>query len=336
MSDQKILLSKSTFIRSLQCEKALFLYKYHYDQRDVIPQSRQAIFRRGTNIGILAQKLFPGGVDASPPKYNEYQTSVETTAKLIKEGVKIIYEAAFCYNDVYAAIDILVNENGVWKAYEVKSSTSISDTYLMDASLQYHVIKNSGIDLKDISIVIINNQYTRSGDVEFHKLFKSVSVIKEAIKNENKIKKGIKRAFDVLNLQAIPEKNIGEHCSTPYTCDFMGSCWKNVPKPSVFDLTGMHLHKKFKFYNEGKIKPEQLNPDELSEVQRVQLRGIIEQTIQLNKPEIKNFLHKAKYPLLFMDFETMMPAVPLWIIADHTNKFLFSFLFIIKKQRILN
>jgi hypothetical protein len=309
---QKILLSKSTFIRSLQCEKSLFLYKYHYDQRDVIPASRQAIFRRGTDIGILAQKLFPGGVDASPPKYNDYQVAVDTTARLIIEGVKIIYEAAFCFNDVYAAIDILVNENGIWKAYEVKSSTSVSDTYLLDASLQYHVLKSSGIDLKDIYVVIINNQYVRSGKVELHKLFRPVSVLNEAVKNEGKIKKGIKKALEILNLQVVPEKKIGEHCSIPYTCDFMGTCWKDVPKPSVFDLAGMHLYKKFKFYNEGKIKPEDLNPDELSEVQRVQLRGIIEKTIQINKPEIKKFLKKAKYPLLFMDFETIMPAIPLW------------------------
>ena len=57
-------LSKSTFIRGLQ-EKSLYLYKHHYKLKDPIPTSLQAVFDQGT-ILILAQELFPNGVDASP------------------------------------------------------------------------------------------------------------------------------------------------------------------------------------------------------------------------------------------------------------------------------
>jgi len=59
-------LSKSTFIRGLQCEKSLYLYKHHYRLKDPTPSSLQAVFDQGTNIGLLAQELFPYGADASP------------------------------------------------------------------------------------------------------------------------------------------------------------------------------------------------------------------------------------------------------------------------------
>ena len=52
-------LSKSTFIRGLQCEKSLFLYKHHYKLKDPISPSLQSIFDQGTSIGLLAQELFP-------------------------------------------------------------------------------------------------------------------------------------------------------------------------------------------------------------------------------------------------------------------------------------
>ena len=52
-------LSKSTFIRGLQCEKSLYLYKHHYRLKDPTPSSLQAVFDQGTNIGLLAQELFP-------------------------------------------------------------------------------------------------------------------------------------------------------------------------------------------------------------------------------------------------------------------------------------
>ena len=54
----KSVLSKSTFIRGLQCEKSLYLYKHHYTLKDPTPTSLQVVFDQGTNIGLLAQSLF--------------------------------------------------------------------------------------------------------------------------------------------------------------------------------------------------------------------------------------------------------------------------------------
>ena len=62
-------LSKSTFIKGVQCEKALYLHKFHPDLSDEITEQQKAIFQTGTNVGILAQELFPGGVDAGPKDY---------------------------------------------------------------------------------------------------------------------------------------------------------------------------------------------------------------------------------------------------------------------------
>ena len=106
---EKAILSKSTFIRGLQCEKSLYLYKHHYNLRDEISPQLQAIFDQGTNVGVLAQELFPGGVDASPSSHFKMQESVFKTKEFIKEGKQIIYEATFQFNGVLAALDILVN-----------------------------------------------------------------------------------------------------------------------------------------------------------------------------------------------------------------------------------
>ena len=54
------LLSKSSFIRGVQCEKHLYLYKYHYKEMDQLSEMQKAIFKRGTNVGELAQQTFPG------------------------------------------------------------------------------------------------------------------------------------------------------------------------------------------------------------------------------------------------------------------------------------
>ena len=52
-------LSKSTFIRGLQCEKSLYLYKHHYKLKDPTPSSLQAVYDQGKNIGLFnIKRLF--------------------------------------------------------------------------------------------------------------------------------------------------------------------------------------------------------------------------------------------------------------------------------------
>ena len=133
-------LSKSTFMKGCQCPKALYLNKHHRQLKDEVSDAQQAIFDRGTRVGELATQLFPNGKDASPPTPFDYPQSVALTQQLINDGTTIIYEACFQYDRVLAALDILVYREGQWHAYEVKSSTSVSETYELDAALQYYVI----------------------------------------------------------------------------------------------------------------------------------------------------------------------------------------------------
>ena len=104
----KHLLSKSSFIKGIQCEKQLYLYKYHYDLMDEINDSQQVIFDRGHYIGELAQHLFPGGTLATEDPKKAAQ-AIDTTRELIESGTKIIYEAAFIFNEVLVISDIIVN-----------------------------------------------------------------------------------------------------------------------------------------------------------------------------------------------------------------------------------
>ena len=255
----KYKLSKSTFIRGLQCEKSLYLYKHHYNLKDPISPSLQTTFDQGNNIGILAQKLFPNGIDVSPDNHFKMFESVGKTIECINRGESIIYEATFIYGDVLSAIDVLVKDNEGWKAYEVKSSTKVTDTYIKDVTIQYYTIINSGIELKDISIVHLNNEYTLRGELDINQLFTIKSVFNEVLEFLPQIPNEIKRLKDVVDGSEIPKKDIGLHCFDPYDCDFMGTCWKHIPEYSVFDISSLHKKKKFDLYNQGIITLDQID-----------------------------------------------------------------------------
>ena len=309
---KKSRLSKSTFIRGLQCEKSLYLYKHYYRLKDPTSSSLQAVFDQGTNIGLLAQKLFPNGADASPKNHFKMVESVEKTQMFISQGESIIYEATFLYNDVLAALDILVKDEEGWKAYEVKSSTKVSETYIKDAAIQYYAITNSGIYLKDISIVHINNQYTKDGELDIHQLFTIESVYDQVLEFIPRISNEVRRLKNVIESPESPQKDIGPHCSDPYDCDFKGTCWKHIPDYSVFNISRLRSDKKFELYYQDIITLDQINLNllDLNPNQVLQVQSEVYGTTYIDKDEIRNFTNGLSYPLYFLDFETIGPAVP--------------------------
>jgi hypothetical protein len=310
---EKHILSKSTFLRGLQCSKSLYLYKNFIQLRDPVSPEQKAIFNRGNNVGILAQQLFPGGIDATPEKRSDNLAAVEKTQQLIASGVEIIYEAAFQHEQVLAILDILVKKDNQWYAYEVKSSSKISNTYLLDASLQYWVITKSGLDLSDISLVTINNQYVRKGALNVQELFSITSVLKDALRNQPLIEEQIQLSMLVTANARMPEIAIGEHCFSPYSCDFMGTCWKNVPKNSVFEITGVPKAELFNLYHNGfKTINEIPESNTLNKNANIHVQSVKQGEARVDKAAIKEFLDKISYPLFFMDFETFMPAVPIY------------------------
>lgn len=305
-------LSKSTFLKGLQCHKALWLNRYRPDLRDEISADQQAVFDRGHDVGKLARDLFPGGADSSPVD-RDYAGAVKRTDELIKNGEKVIYEAAFLYNGVLCLGDILVKGRGGWKLYEVKSSTGLKDVYLPDAGVQYYVMTGCGFTLTDVSIVYLNNQYVRQGNLDLNQLFTIESVYDQVESMQEEIVEQVNVLKKVLARKKVSAIDIGPHCSDPYDCDFMGHCWAHVPETSVFDLNRLKTEKKFELYRSGVIRIEDIPEDyPLNNRQQIQVNAHISGKKHIDKQEIARFLELLTYPHYYMDFETFMPAVPLF------------------------
>lgn len=310
---EKHILSKSTFLRGLQCPKSLYLYKNFIQLRDQPSQEQKAIFNRGNKVGLLAQQFFPGGVDATPSPRSDSIAAVSKTKQLIEQGIKIIYEAAFQYKGVLAILDILVEEGGMWYGYEVKSSTKITQTYILDASLQFWVITNSGLPLADFSLMHINNQYVRNGEIDVKGLFAVKSVKEAVLKNQPFVDEKVTENLNVISDSKMPAVGIGEHCFVPYSCDFMGTCWKNVPADSVFEITGISKAEQFQLYQNGYTTIAEIPKNNaLDKNANVHIQAFKTKQILIHKKKISEFLEQIHYPLFFMDFESFMPAIPIF------------------------
>ncbi len=307
------LLSKSSFIRGIQCEKHLYLYKYHPDEMDELSEMQKAVFKKGIDVGKLAQNLFPGGIDLSPESYTDYDQALVKTKESLQTGKKILYEASFQTDEVLSIADIVLNSKSGLKIFEVKSSTSVSDVYLIDAALQYWVITNSGYKIKDFSIVYLNNQYLRKGELDLNKLFIIESLLERILPLQNWIEENIIRLKKVLLQDEIPDIDIGEHCYSPYICGFYNYCRKHIPENSVFDLSGVHLSEKYDLYRSGIVSLNMISDEiKLPRNAQIQLYAFRNGKDLIDVTAIKDFLSEIKYPVYFMDFETFQPAIPLF------------------------
>jgi hypothetical protein len=217
-------LSKSTFIRSLQCLKSLYLYKHHYNLRDQPTPERLARFQQGIDIGKLAWKLFPRGIDVHPVSF--YPSGIAKAVEQTKEHLSCdnvtLYEASLLYNQAFNILDILEKKDGKIYAYEVKSSVLISETYLLDAAFQYYVMKGAGYKPEQFLMIHLKEGY--DSNAQTIECFTMSDVTEALIAQHDYIEENISKAFNALADISLLKIQPGEQCYKPYPCDFLGFC----------------------------------------------------------------------------------------------------------------
>ncbi len=267
------MISKSSFIRGMQCPKSLWLHYNEPCERDETSVSQQQIFDTGHSVGSLAQQLFPGGTDASRGDHAQIQEAIAYTAELIRNGQEVIYEAAFSDGETLCYMDILVKEADGWAAYEVKASTAVKDYQVNDVAFQYYVITRSGLDLKRVSLVHVNNQYIRRGGLDLQQLFTAEPMTDRILPMQQGIPARVLALQEMLAAGVMPEIPMGPQCGNPFACDFIEFCRQSVLP--------------------------------------VAQAGEPESAVR-NQEALNEFLDELEYPLYYLDFETIQPAVPLY------------------------
>lgn len=301
-------LSKSQYIRGLQCHKSLWLFKYKPELRDEPEEVQKALFDTGRRVGEVAKELFPHGVEIEFDAGN-FGGMIAKTKKCIENGREVIYEATFNEKGIFVMVDILVKNGEMWDIYEVKASTSVKEYHLNDVSIQWYALSNA-VELNRAYIVHINNQYVREGAVEIDMLFRVEDITEIVQDRQDLIGPNLDELQKMLR-EDIPEIEIGMQCSDPYDCDYRGYCWKDIPDPSIFNLYSMHKREKFEMYYQGMVHYDDIPEDfSLDAIQTLQVYTAKTQMPHIDKKIIKDFLNTIEYPINFFDFETFQNAIP--------------------------
>lgn len=269
------MITKTRYCMFTRCEKALWLRIHHpeYMEEDMDSAARM---ETGQKIGELARNWFGEHkvITETLEDGFDLMAMVEQTAQEMESGADVICEAAFYHEGTYCLVDILKREDDGWAIYEVKSSTSVKDEHITDVAFQKYVLECCGIQVTGVYVICVNNQYVFDGELDVHQFLKVNDVHEQVLAEQDSIETVLQKIPPVLESEDAPMiKPSKKTCNKPYKCSFWNWCTKDIPEENLY-----------------KFSPDHIDPK-----------------------QIRSFLDQLYYPLYFLDFETVQPAIPRYI-----------------------
>jgi hypothetical protein len=314
MRDEIPKLSKSRFLSGLQCHKRLFLECHVPDLVPLPDPFTQSVFDTGTAVGALARERFPQGLLVSED-YRHHGEAEETTQKALADpSIPAIYEAAFTWNDVRIRADVLVRVAGnLFDLVEVKSTTRVKREHPWDLAVQLAVLESAGVSIRRTELMHLDRHYVYPGGAyDLTRLFARVDITEGARALRADVLRSLDRMRAMLWSLESPAIEVGAHCEIPHTCPFFEHCHDGLPGDPLLQLpkAGRKLRARVAAAGIEDFDDIPLDFRGLTLHQRRALEAI-RTGERFCDPTIRDVLASVVFPVHFIDFETISPALPL-------------------------
>ena len=234
MRRQSVGITKTDFMRGMQCPKMLWL-DAHRSKEKRIPPETQMRLDLGNEFGDAAMGMF--GPFSEMTVYRpgteipDKKAMVERTKEHLEAGTEIICEAAFIYYNNYCAVDILRKTESGYDFYEVKNAPEVKEQFVKDAGFQLYILTRCGLKIGHVYIVYHGPDESAPFVPEdvTERARQYLPVVNENIWNLNKMKK--QREEIMIEM--------GEQCSDPYDCWYRDYCTRLAETPPLFHDSGI-------------------------------------------------------------------------------------------------
>lgn len=305
-------LSKSKYLAGLQCHKRLYLEVHHPERATPPDPATQAVLDMGTEIGIHARGLFPGGVLIDEGHRQRDEALARTASVVADPSVTAVFEGAFQHDGVFVRADILERDVGPdgtppsWRLIEVKSSSRVKDVHLDDLAIQSAVLEGAGLILSAVCLMHIDTDYVyEGGSVDWRRLFMIEDVTTAVANRRIEVPERIAAMKALLLAPVPPAVEPGRQCHSPYECPFWNHCTQNKPDRWIYYLPGSKDVAE-RLVERGVSIIDDIPADvPLSPSQRR-----VKENVEWISPGLRVALRSIRYPVHHVDFETVMLAVP--------------------------
>ncbi len=306
-----IRISKSKFVAGMQCLKRLYLQVHQPELEEEADEGRDARLEQGQEVGLLAQKRFPGGAPVGFE--NGIEDALAQTAALMEDAsVPAIFEATFQHANVLVRVDVLQRRpNGRWRLIEVKSSVEVKPHYLYDAAIQYHVLSACGLDISTVCLMHLNRDYRYDGmRHDLGRLFTIRDQTTQIRKLDAEIPGLLRAQWKCLAQPEAPGVLPDAQCGNPYRCEFYSHCNAELPEHHISFLPRLSGQKLEALKALGVSRIPEIPEDFPLTGLQARIRAAVTSGHMWVSETARRELSGFRYPLCFMDFETVNPAIP--------------------------
>lgn len=261
--------------------------------------------QEGQDVHRRAQSLHPNGVFAG---------SIEKTKRLILDrAVEVIFEAAFTVDGYTARADWIRRSQGGWVIGEIKSSLfkedGPKDEHFEDLAYTVMVARRSGLPVNGCELVLMNRDW-RLGMPD-----PDLFVVTDHTAEVTPITDEFNRLWDQTAPLLLRRSKPSPHwCWECRDCEFFTDRCVGVGiSDPIFQLPYLRKKKFAELTAMGVTRIAAIPSDfKLSDSQRTAAAAIRTKSPQIDAAEIRSALDSLERPIGYLDFETLMTAVPLY------------------------
>jgi hypothetical protein len=313
-------ISKSDYMLFLRHSAWLWLKKYQPERLPQPDANLQAIFDTGHRFEAYAEQLFNGAVKLGFTGYEQYLSLPAKTQALLDQYTPVILQGRLEVDGLTCIFDVLerVDEH-ILNLIEIKSSTKAKSEHFYDLAFQALILERSGWQINEISVLHVNNDYVRQGEIDPAQLTGRTEVTEEVKALLPATKELVEQAWAVVKREQVPSfsptlvnqvgvKDVG------WFKDWLGiykDLHPDLDSSSIYHLAGLNSKLLSELDEQGiELLADIPMATKLNSKQVAQIQATCSGERLINQPAIKEFLQSLQYPLYFFDYETLSSAIP--------------------------
>lgn len=305
-------ISKKIFLNSLTCDYLGWSMRNEKVSQE-LTISDQFLIEQGQEIGKRARTLYPEGILVDE---KDLASAVHKTESLMETPeTLVLFEASFIIDSYATKADILRRLSDGWHLIEVKSGLEAKPEYIEDIAYTTLVINRLGINISKFSLLLLSKDY-RLG-MENNDLFVEVDYTDDVQQRVEVFNPFWDKTKEITNRESAPERKLQLKCRK---CDIFSDCEGRETVNHIFDIPRLNQGKFDKLMEVGIVCINDI-PDGFNlTANQEKVVACIKSGEVLVGSNLKKELSSILWPAYYLDFETVMIAIPLYAdIAPHTQ-----------------
>ncbi|EQA34697.1 PF11074 domain protein [Leptospira inadai serovar Lyme str. 10] len=297
-------LGRSAYQAGLHCELKLWIQVKDPTAKSAEAQNQYISPKQKSILREIANRFYPEAIHA---RYND-----RTTRAMLARN-EAVRGAALQTDFFDFRADFLLPKLNGWEIVVVKASSSMKKSYSQELSFLRMVMEEAGFRVIQTTVLFLNSKYLYlEGEVDQNALFIRKDVSKETLAALPSTRDRAFRMLEVLEETSLPSRANIKSCEHPRSCQYPDNCLSDSPPGDLFSLRE-GKEETLRLWHAGiRNLSEIAEYDEFTLRQKIQINAVKSGREYLNKENLLQFMDKLRFPLYFLDFETINPPVPIY------------------------